>query len=66
MFFRECVRCFADDLQQSLSGALASPVRIERDAPIGDEFADLLRGLHDVGHAQIIATTQMGTASLRM
>ena len=61
-----CVRCFPDDLEQSLGGLLPSSVRIKRFAAIGDEFAELFCGLHDVGHAQFIATTQMGTASLRM
>jgi len=54
------------DLQQSLGGSLPSPVRIERFATVGDEFAELLCSLHDVGHAQFIAATQMGTDSLRM
>lgn len=66
VFLRECVRCFADDLQQSLGGSLPSPVRIERFAPAVGEFAELLRCLHDVSEAKFIAATQMGIASLRM
>lgn len=62
----ERVGCFPDDLQQSLSGSLPSSVCIERYAPVVDEFAELLRCLHDVSEAQFIAATQMGTASLRM
>lgn len=62
----ECVRCFSDDLQQSLCGSLSGPVRIERWAPVCDEFAEMLRCLHDVSDAQFISATQIGTASLRM
>lgn len=62
----QCVRCLADDLKQPLSRTLPSPVRIEGIASSGGEFAELLGGLDDVGHAQVVTPAQMGTASRRM
>ena len=52
----------ADDLEQTLGGALAGPVGVELIPSSGDDLGELAGGFPDVVESEIVRTAQIGIA----